>query len=669
MILRSFKTVAIALFVIATASAQNPDTSGNGLLNGSWFVREILMTGGFDGTVTAAGSAIGIAVFNGNGGYTFTGQGTSLASGANSALSLSGTYSVAANGFFQMQSLVDPTDFEFGGISSLGPSAFVASATEYINVTMMVGIPIGSSVSNSSFKGSYTAGAIDFPNAGVGAVREATFNLTADGAGNLGNVAITGAGANLGGAILNQTDSGVTYSLSGGGNGTINFGSASSSQLVSGAKTFYISTDGSIILGGSPTGYDLLVGIRALSGSASNATANQVYYMGGLEDAIEQPTNAIDGYYGSETANGSGTSIFHNRINALVTPVYDYTFDTQYTIAANGTIPFGDQEPYAYTFGDNGQAFIATGDVVDDGFYSLTLGLGVPKCAGSGVYLCGYGVVNLANLAPITNPIAPNELISITGSGFTTSTVTASSLPLPASLGGVTVTINGIRAPLDYVSPTQIIALVPSSISPDNDVYYATLQVANNNSNALSNQVTVYTNDSAPGVFAGPAAVGVAAAQHGNGSNVTASDPADIGEEIAVYVGGLGSVSPVIVPDGAAAPLSPLSAATDPDIDVDFGDPYAPVYPIFAGLTPTLTGLYQINAVVPSGTPSTSYLDVNTADAYTSEAVISVASAAGSAEEKSVKPARGPAIRKRARSNTVQARKPGLRSRAQSPVP
>jgi len=644
MISHIIKTTAAALFIVATASAQNPDTSANGSLKGAYFVREVIMTGSADGSVTAAASAIGVATFDGNGNYAFTGQGTSLASGPNSALSTTGIYSVAANGFFQMQSLIANSassvfgsDTEFGGVSALGPSSFVASTTEGDNVSMMVGIPIGSGVSNSSFSGNYTAGAIDFPSASITSVREATFNLTADGAGNLGNVAVSGAGANLGGTILSQTNSGVTYSLSAGGNGTINFGAAASSQLVSGTKTFYISADGNIILGGSSTDYDMLVGIRALTGPASNATANQLYYMGGLEDQVDptgQTTNSIDAFYGSENANGGGTSLFHNRINSLMYTAYDYTFDTEYTIASNGTIPVGSGAPYSYTFGAGGQAFIAIGDVVGSNLYSLNAGFGMPKYSGTGVYLSPNGIVNSANFAPITNPIAPNELITLFGTGLATTATGATSLPLPNSLGGVQVMINGVAAPLDYVSPTEIIALVPSSISPANNVYYATVQVSSNN--VPSNAVTVYTSNTAPGVFANPVAVGAAAAEHGsNYTVISESNPAQINETIIVYLAGLGAVDPPVTPDGAAAPSNPLSAATDPNIFVDFSGVQA-VYPLpFAGLTPTAAGLYQINVPIPTGTPSNVYVDISTSDGYASQATLSVAGT-GSAVAKAV---------------------------------
>jgi uncharacterized protein (TIGR03437 family) len=669
MISHILKTTAAALFIVATASAQNADMSANGSLKGAYFVREVMMTGTADGSVTAAGSAIGVATFDGNGNYAFTGQGTNLASGPISALSLTGTYSVAANGFFQMQSLVANAtssafgaDTEFGGVSALGPSAFVASTTEGDNVAMMVGIPIGSGVSNSSFRGNYTAGSIDFPSANITSVREATFNLTADGAGNLGNVATSGAGANLGGTILNQTNSGVTYSLSSSGNGTINFGAAANSQLVSGTKAFYISTDGNIILGGSPTGYDMLVGIRSLTSPASNATANQLYYMAGLEDAVDptgQSTNAIDAFYGSENANGGGTSLFHNRINSLMYSAYDYTFNTAYTIASNGTIPIGSGAPYSYTFGVNGQAFIAIGDAVGSNFYSLDLGLGMPTYSGTGVYLSPNGIVNSASFAPITNPIAPNELITLFGTGLATAATGATSLPLPASLGGVQVMINGIAAPLDYVSPTEIIALVPSSISPDNNVAYATLQVISNN--VKSNSVTVYTNDSAPGVFANPVAVGAAAAEHGaNYSVISESNPAQINETIIVYLTSLGAVNPAVTPDGAPAPSNPLSVATDQNIFVDFSGVQA-VYPVpFAGLTPTAAGLYQINVPIPTGTPSNVYVDVATTDGYTSQATLSVAGT-GSAEAKAVDSSRQ--VQQRLSRRRTQKKKAGFRAR------
>jgi uncharacterized protein (TIGR03437 family) len=665
MIAKYIKIALIASCAIACASAQNFDSSGNATLKGDYFLREILMTGPGDGSVTTAGSVIGVATFDGNGNYTFKGQGATLAGGLNGAVSLTGKYAVAANGFLVIDSLAGNlagiTDSDYGGVSAVGPSAFVASATESSNVSSLIGIPAAPGATNGSMKGPYAAGSIDFPGASITSVRQATLTLNADGTGNLGTVAVSGVGANLGGTTLSQTIPGATYSLAGEGSGTINLGVASSSQLVSGVKTFYISADRNIVLGGSPSGYDMLVGIPAFTSGASNATASGIYFMGGLEEQIDTtqtPANAVDAFYGSTNATGSGISIFHNRIQSLAYPVYDYTFDSQYTVGPDGTIPFGDT-PYEFTFGAGGRAFIGLGDAAaTPALYSLTLGLATQTYSSGGVFLNPLGIVNSANFAPITNPIAPNEFITLVGSGMAGGNFPAQTLPLPTTLGNVKVLINGIAAPLDYVSATQIIALVPSSISPANGVFYATIQVVNNG--APSNQVTVYTNYTAPGVFAQPIAVGPAAAQHADYSLISSTSPANPGEVITLYGAGLGSVTPAIVPDGGAASSNPLSY-TDEMVYVDFSLVNAPTID-FAGLTPTAAGLYQINVAIPSGTSNNVYVDVSTPEAVTSQATLSINTAAPSAVAKKSVSARTAGAR-RARSKAHSQKREGLKER------
>jgi uncharacterized protein (TIGR03437 family) len=63
-----------------------------------------------------------------------------------------------------------------------------------------------------------------------------------------------------------------------------------------------------------------------------------------------------------------------------------------------------------------------------------------------------------------------------------------------------------------------------------------------------------------------------------------------------IYCTGLGAVTPP-VPAGVPAPASPLSEATG--VSVTIGGVAANAS--FAGLSPGFAGLYQINAVVPSG--------------------------------------------------------------------
>jgi adhesin/invasin len=73
--------------------------------------------------------------------------------------------------------------------------------------------------------------------------------------------------------------------------------------------------------------------------------------------------------------------------------------------------------------------------------------------------------------------------------------------------------------------------------------------------------------------------------------------PAAIGETIVIYCTGLGAVNPPVAA-GIPSPASPLSQTVSP-VTVVIGGQSAEVK--FAGLTPGFAGLYQINAVVPSG--------------------------------------------------------------------
>jgi uncharacterized protein (TIGR03437 family) len=111
--------------------------------------------------------------------------------------------------------------------------------------------------------------------------------------------------------------------------------------------------------------------------------------------------------------------------------------------------------------------------------------------------------------------------------------------------------------------------------------------------------VTRNCDSSAPGIFtADETGTGGASAVHLNGSLVTASNPATVGETIAVFGSGLGTVTPAVA-DGA--PVGTLSATND-TFDLFVDGQQATVS--FSGLSPTFAGLYQVNFVVPDTTVS-----------------------------------------------------------------
>jgi uncharacterized protein (TIGR03437 family) len=199
------------------------------------------------------------------------------------------------------------------------------------------------------------------------------------------------------------------------------------------------------------------------------------------------------------------------------------------------------------------------------------------------------GVVN--NLNPVLGaPVAPGTVAAIYGSNLASSTLGATALPLPTTLGGTQVVIGGIVAPLFFVSPGQINAQIPPEL-PDNSTADV-LVVANGN---VSIPRTIQLGAVNPGIAA--YASGRVIAQHGDYTLVTSDSPARPGEWIVFYLVGMGATSPAVA-SNQPAPSSTLASATvQPKVTID-GTAATVAY---AGLTPGGVALYQINCQVPSG--------------------------------------------------------------------
>ena len=81
-----------------------------------------------------------------------------------------------------------------------------------------------------------------------------------------------------------------------------------------------------------------------------------------------------------------------------------------------------------------------------------------------GVFLDPQRVLNAASFAPAGYPVSPGGFITLFGSGLGTQAATAA-IPFPRMLANVQVTVNGIAAPIYYVNPTQISAIVPYAVT------------------------------------------------------------------------------------------------------------------------------------------------------------------------------------------------------------
>jgi uncharacterized protein (TIGR03437 family) len=599
------------------ASAQTWDSSGNGLLKGTYYFREVLYFVGYnDGSLSEASALYGSITFSGTGTYTcqvsFYDSNQGLEAG-----SLNGTYSIAASGYGFISNPLSTGDYVYGLVNSGG--IFVGSTTETtvgFN-DLFVAAPLASPAPGvGSFKGTYTIAGIDLSSGTPSSSLNYLLQMNPDGVSALGAVSGTAYVGGGGSTKYPQSFTGSKYIASSGAM-VVTFPN-STSNVVTGQKYFYISPDGNFIFGGSPQGFDMIVGVRTSSG----ASFGGLYYQAGLDQDASQLVSAdfanLDTYYGSFSASGNNILGHQRLLSPFNGSAYDYTYADSYSALSNSAYSTPIMN---YVVGAGG---VRIGSGIGP-YLGINVALPAPNFSGSGVYLSPTGVVNAASSAPFTAGVAPGELLTLYGSNLADSLVVASGIPFPNTLGNVQVMINGIAAPIYYVAPTQVSAIVPYEITS------AVVQVQVVTDGNPSNTVTSFLNTTSAGVFSqSQDGLGYGAVEHQDGSLVTATNPAQAGETVSVYLTGLGSVNPGIA-DGAAGPVSPLSQTVS-TITADISGTTATI--AYSGLAPQLAGLYQVNLTIPSGlTAGDNYLDIAGPDSYTSEVLISIGGTATSASE------------------------------------
>jgi uncharacterized protein (TIGR03437 family) len=626
-----YKTVLLlSALLIAVApgpvGAQSFDTSGTAGLSGPYLFRYVNFFNDATGNLTESCSLTGVMTFDGQGKYTLSNTQLfdSLGSGTGYCASLGGgTYGVQSNGIAQLDNPLYPATL-FGAFS---PPLVIASSTEDDYFDLFIAVQASSTaLANSTLSGAYTVGTLDFLNASSDLARQGYFTLNADGKGNIAAFTVTGSAANVNsGNNQTQNVGASTYSLSGTTGGTLTIPIAADltdqTQIIDGAKTLYASADGNWFVGGSVTGSDMIFGFRAPSGAGGNALLNGTYFLAGMQE--DSAGGVLGAFYGSINTVGDGNLHWHERFDYIVyLETYDYTVNTPVTIGANGS--YFDGSAFTYFAGANGMAVMTVGY---GPHFSLTAGIRAPSVTpASTVWINPVGIFNSATYAPITNSYAPGELVSLFGN-FGVSAQAAKSLPISTELNGVQLFVNGRAAPVFFVSPGQINALIPFEIS---DELFATFQVSVNG--AKSNKVTVYVDNSAPGIYTDTEnGIGAGAILHANYTGVSDKSPALPGETVLLFMNGLGNVTPR-VNDGAAATSSPLSYSDEYQagalqVYLDDGtDSMAPGVVVFAGLAPGLAGLYQVNFTLPGSGLTNGDVDIilYTDEAITEMATISV---------------------------------------------
>jgi uncharacterized protein (TIGR03437 family) len=223
-------------------------------------------------------------------------------------------------------------------------------------------------------------------------------------------------------------------------------------------------------------------------------------------------------------------------------------------------------------------------------------------------------VTAVQNGASFTSRITPGAFATITGTNFTTAPLSATVVPTPTLLGGVTVSIAGALCPIYYVNPTQINFLVPWKTSLGLQPLVVT---ANGQTVGPAN---INISGEAPGIFQYGANHAVAQNFNDNYSLNSPAAPAAVGSTLIVYCNGIGQVSNQPA-DGALSPSSPLAQGLYIN-SATIGGVSAPI--TFLGLTPGYVGLAQANITVPN-LPSGDYpLILNISGLLSTSALVSV---------------------------------------------
>lgn len=203
-------------------------------------------------------------------------------------------------------------------------------------------------------------------------------------------------------------------------------------------------------------------------------------------------------------------------------------------------------------------------------------------------------IAAVRNLAGGSDAFAPGDLVSISGARLTSgSTLSAAGTPLPVRLAGSHVEVNGTPAPLFQVAPDRLLAQVPAGATPGQS---ASLTLSSVNRASDPSQLRIE--------LASPSVVAATLA----------------GNVVVLYATGLGAADPAIK-EGAAAPAAPLSRTViQPAVRVNGQGAVVS----FSGLAPGLVGVYQVNAIVPSGAGSRLEIVIETAGRASSPFVLTL---------------------------------------------
>lgn len=296
---------------------------------------------------------------------------------------------------------------------------------------------------------------------------------------------------------------------------------------------------------------------------------------------------------GTQTDSAPGNGGYENSIAHGLPYTYNFTWTPPSTNVGNITI-------YVAANAGVGNPPSQTGDHIYSTHYTLTPSSGgggsTPAIMSGGIVSAsafgGFSAAAAGSWIEIygTN-LGPSTPYTWAGSDFNGNNA-------PTKLQGVSLTVNGVNAFIDYVSATQVNAQVPAGAGT------GTATVILTNSNGTSSPYTLTLNALEPGLLTTSSfLIGgkqYVAALHADNTFVAPTTaaalgtPAKPGETILIYGVGFGPVTPTINPGVIATAANQLTNPTQ----MTLGGTTAAL--AYYGLAPNFVGLYQFNVVVPS---------------------------------------------------------------------
>ncbi|MCI0337237.1 MAG: DUF4394 domain-containing protein [Acidobacteria bacterium] len=361
--------------------------------------------------------------------------------------------------------------------------------------------------------------------------------------------------------------------------------------------------------------------LRFVPDTGAPAVAGGDPFLNYADQRIGQPPFIVGAAYDNNVAGTPSTTLY----------VIDSSFDSLVMQGSPGGTPTSPNTGQLFTIGPlgvdtNEMVGFDIGDQTNNAYASLTVGgvsqlhrinlatgaaslignigggevirgIAIANTAPPSAQPAGLVVVNAASYA--SDAVAPDSLVAMFGRFQTDDgrSIAASSQPLPTSLGGVTVTVNGTAAQLLFANNGQINFMLPSLISSG----MATVVVTNNDGSTDTGTINMV--QSATGIFT------VSSTGQGTAAALWTND-------------GI-TFQPVFNPDGSERDVSPGTAAkptflvvyvtgtrnapaANPNDSNGMAEAVSatiqniPVTVTWAGPAPDFSGLDQINMLVPT---------------------------------------------------------------------